>query len=157
MATARGDSLAKIAGQLQYCDRLVAYEWTTERGVGVISSWRLPPKARGRLNSKLDRILAQPNLLIGTDAAPHVGVGFYKLKAFFQVQMRPFFIPGPRSPRDEITFLVTAIEKDNRLSPDEATILECCGSRTRDILDNSGRRKEYRRLKGTGRTNRSEK
>jgi hypothetical protein len=111
-------------------DKLMkVFEWIDERGVGVVSGWKMQTTQRTRLDAKLDMLVnavvdpvtRQANLPPDMLAGPGFkGQPFiYKLKARGNVQLRPMLCLGPFDESDW-TILHPAIEKDFELIPSDA-------------------------------------
>ncbi len=124
------------------------FEWIDEKGVGVVSGWKLQTAQRTRLEAKLDMLLRAtihpdtriaslpPDLLVGPgfNGQPFI----YKLKARGNVQLRPMVCLGPFELTDW-TILYPATEKQFELIPADAA--DKAEERRKVLLANPGRRR----------------
>ena len=124
------------------------YEWIDERGIGVVTGWRLQTIQRSKLEAKIDMLVSASvdplsrqanlpaNLLVGPgyDGQPFI----YKLKARGNVQLRPMLCLGPFDFTDW-TILYPATERDDVLIPADAA--DKAEERRRALLVNRERRR----------------
>ncbi len=97
---------------------MIVYEFLDSRGAGVLVDWPLEDMQRKALNRRLRQLnqidwrLAVGSLLFKTDE-PEI----YEFEVYTNVQLRPMTCLGPEKPREEVTFLARAVERDNVILP----------------------------------------
>lgn len=121
---------------------MIVYEYVDREG-GVITSWELQKRERARLDAKIDMLRA-----VDFDTAQQMirGVknhrGVFKYQVTVQhVQLRPLLCYGPSKPRQELTFLVAAYERDWKWEPANAP--DIATERISEVKDDPAKRRIY--------------
>jgi len=124
---------------------VIIFELIDRKGP-VITVWlleELEPKHRYLLEEKLDRITqADPEiaktLISGTRAR-----GIFKVKVKSNIQLRPLLCYGPLRPKEEVTFLFPAYERDDDWEPSGAP--EMASARRDQLTAGKAERVKYER------------
>lgn len=131
---------------------VVIYEWVGASGKqGAISTFAMDSSQRAKLDERLDRIEELPNLSFDQIRGllfPFDGP-LKKMKIHGNVALRPIAVLGPdgvtSSEKTEVTILVVATEKDNKLQPNENAVKALARSRLAEITANPTCRRMYER------------